>query len=1248
MFKKVGALVMALAIVISSIPVYGTNTAEAASKNEGTAELRIYSTSDLHGQSVTYSYDTASDHKNGSLAQIAGVIKDDKEDIEHGTSMLVDCGDVIFGLGAKATMSEQVSTDKQYMYELMESMNYDAITLGNHDFDYGYDYEKSILDSSGLADKVVLSNVYDAKTGKYPWATRKMIKKTVVTSKNKKKTIKIGVTGATIPQLSTFAPWKGILATKNIVDAIQDQAELLDEEGADIIVVLAHSGIGEYDQEDYSVENVGYLLTEIAPIDVICLGHTHVNFPSIDSSVDQVYEYPGVNVDNGLINGKVVVQEADHGQALGISKLKLKFVNGKVQIVNKKAEVRKITAEDEEDESIVRKNEPFDKIFRNMYEKVEVDNGVTYDNYFGMLEDNPLIQLVNDAKIAHGQKVVAQEVPEFSNCPIIASTAYNAAGTQSAYDYVKVNGTITLRDVLNLQMYAQEYSKFYYVTGAQLREMLEWQASAYEVPELASQTEWKDSNYNTFAAEGLCPILDPEWENWDGLYIFDGIEYEIDPTNLPRYNREGELMDENAHRITKLTCNGVSVNDNQKFVWVNRNLTKKAWPMIYESVKKQLLVKKTEQLTNVLAEYIEEQQSISDFRIGCDDNWKVAFPTAENYVIKSSEESIGVAINKPWYLEVLDQKDGYAYYRAKLDTTSYDNSGPFLSISELETGTSGEPVTIAVQTSDRSGISEISYLSGVHYSDDGEWNRSSKVTGGSFKAISNGVYSVKSTDSRGNSTVKFIKIDNINTELATTPKVDTVKNTKKYVTGKGSVGATVYVKTKTGVYHTEVGSNKKFSCQVEGLLADKEVKIWQVDSKGRTSEEVTVTVKRTGANKPIVDNITNKKKYITGKLNDSSYCRVLAVRGDKVYIPKGQKSKYKESNLYKKKFKKKQIVETAYSYDEDTKKFSLRVPNIYADQSFKVYSYDLISRASLVTKDKADDVAPNQPVLEDTIAQEGVVYGHVPEPKEGKTYTINVETEGVEYTGTADENGYFSVVTTCVEIDEDVSVTACDTDDYGQERESLARDVKAESCFDVFGKEGSTSAYLEYLDNKSESLLGFAEPGNPEEEYTSLIIDNRKINFETNEEGDFEYVFEKKKAAGTKIGLLIRYHDGSVKAYAETKVDLAIPDAPEFFMDEKITEDTKRIKIGGVDDANAVLLVGRYTYKPIKKKKVEKDGEDYYYYIFKPDILRKGAKVRAYLKNASGSSKKTQYGFVKKGKKKDKKNKKNKKNKKDE
>ena len=44
-------------------------------------------------------------------------------------------------------------------------INYDAITLGNHDFDFGYDYIVSQLEMSGLMEKCVLSNVYSSING---------------------------------------------------------------------------------------------------------------------------------------------------------------------------------------------------------------------------------------------------------------------------------------------------------------------------------------------------------------------------------------------------------------------------------------------------------------------------------------------------------------------------------------------------------------------------------------------------------------------------------------------------------------------------------------------------------------------------------------------------------------------------------------------------------------------------------------------------------------------------------------------------------------------------------------------------------------------------------------------------------------------------------------------------------------------------------------------------------------------------
>ena len=150
--------IISLALAVTTFTGIFSGTAPkellAKSKYEGVGRLRIYSTSDLHGQSTTFNYDTASLHKNGSLAQISTVIKNDKKTLKNGNTLLVDSGDTIFGIGAKSPMEKKlpIASSDQYMYKLMATMGYDALTLGNHDFDYGYDYEKKVLEDSGLAD----------------------------------------------------------------------------------------------------------------------------------------------------------------------------------------------------------------------------------------------------------------------------------------------------------------------------------------------------------------------------------------------------------------------------------------------------------------------------------------------------------------------------------------------------------------------------------------------------------------------------------------------------------------------------------------------------------------------------------------------------------------------------------------------------------------------------------------------------------------------------------------------------------------------------------------------------------------------------------------------------------------------------------------------------------------------------------------------------------------------------------------
>ncbi|MCR4605059.1 MAG: metallophosphoesterase [Eubacterium sp.] len=1230
MKKRVIGAILAAAMFVSVLPVSGPSAAaKKKHKNDGTANLRIFSTTDLHGQSTTFNYDTASLHKNGSLAQISSVIKDSKKTLKNGNTLLVDSGDTIFGIGAKATKEKRVpiSSDEQYMYKLMKAMGYDAITLGNHDFDYGYSYEKKILKSSGLSSKTVLCNVKDAKTKKYPWATRKIIKKTVKTTKGVKRTIKIGLTGVVEPGLSTYTPWKDVLEVEDAVTAAEKQVDLLKEEGADIVIILAHTGIGPGEYQEALSEDVTYELADIDGVNVICAGHTHYNYPvKTEEYTKSVLKYDGVS-SNGKINGKIVVQEEDHGQAVGITDLKFSFKNGKPRLIKKNTKVRKIKESDPEDQVIIKKNSKYDAAFKELCEKSEAASEHSYNNYFGMLEDNALVQMTNDAKIAHAQKVIKDSAPEYAKYPIIASTTYYQAGGASPNNYITAGGEIKLKDLLNVQMYAQEWAKFYYVTGAQLKEALEWQASAYQAPEESNSSKWKDKNINELTAAGMSPVLSPEWEKWEGLSIFDGVEYVIDVTGKPRYNKAGKLINSDAHRISSLTRDGKNVKDDDIFVWVTRNMTTTHWPMIGEEVSKQLLVKKTKQLANIIEDYVKEQESFGMLSIKADDNWRVDFPGGGNYLVKTSSAAREFVNSKSWFVDTLRSDNGYDYYQINLGTEYKDTAGPMLVVSPLETNKSGDPIDVSVRASDVSGIASVVYAKG-NLTEYDSWSSASTVYNGQFKVTDNGEYSVMAKDKNGNKTIKHIRIGNIDPNAANTPKVNKVKNSQTVVTGTATPGATLYVETSVGEFSTTVADDGTFSCDVEGLLAGKDIYVWQVDKKERISDKVAVTVTRGGANVPIVDEITNKNTAITGSVNDSGYCKVVAIRSKKVYIPKGQKARYKKSKIYKNN-KKKKIVECDYSYDSETKEFKLKVPKIYADQKFTVLSYDWIGRSSISEKYEVEDVAPNRPEVETVVAQEGKVYGHIPSPK-ADSYKVKVDVSGITYTGEAGADGKFLIDTKAVPTGVKIQVKATDVDDGGKKRTSIKASAKAVNSFESLKRKSVSKAELYKMNNKDTVVSGYIDAS--EKDIVSLIMGNRHYAVEYDEYGEFFYKLEEPKKVGAKIGLLIRKPDGTIKSYNYIKVTLAKPDAP-VFVTEEVTTETKKVKIKTTEKGKGFLRVGKKRYKSKKIKKKVKGDVTWYYHTFKIKEPKKGKKVIAYLKNKTGYGKKTLLGKVKKAKK---------------
>ncbi|MBR4671021.1 MAG: 5'-nucleotidase C-terminal domain-containing protein [Butyrivibrio sp.] len=175
--------------------------------------------------------------------------------------LLVDSGDFSQG-------TPYVSTSKgASAVTLMNAADYDIVTLGNHEFDYGYDQLRSNLAQAKF--KVLCANVLDAN-GNPIYDPNYLY--------TNGSGIKIGFFGMETPETQTKVNpglIQGItfLSKSDIYKCAQEQTDALKAQGADLVICLAHLGVDEESAPDGHRSIDMYAKTK--GIDLILDGHSH-------------------------------------------------------------------------------------------------------------------------------------------------------------------------------------------------------------------------------------------------------------------------------------------------------------------------------------------------------------------------------------------------------------------------------------------------------------------------------------------------------------------------------------------------------------------------------------------------------------------------------------------------------------------------------------------------------------------------------------------------------------------------------------------------------------------------------------------------------------------------------------------------------------------------------------------------------------------------------------------------------------
>lgn len=533
-------------------------TLVAASAHAATVELRILETTDLHSNMMDFDYYKDAPTEKFGLVRTASLISAARS--EATNSVLVDNGDLIQGspLGDYMAAKGLKKGEVHPVYKALNTLNYAVGNLGNHEFNYGLDYLNKAL--AGAKFPYVNANIIDTKTNK-PLFTPYLIQNTEVKDKEgKTRTLKIGYIGFVPPQIMTWdkANLSGKVTVNDITETARQYVPEMRAKGADLVVVVAHSGLAA---EPYKAmaENSVYYLSQVPGVDAILFGHAHAVFPGKDFAAIK-----GADIAKGTLNGVPAVMPGMWGDHLGVVDLTLNNDGGKWQVTQSKAEARPIY-DAAAKKSLAAEEANMVKVLKADHdatrEFVSQPVGKSADNmysYLSLVQDDPTVQVVNNAQLAYVKHFI-QGDPNLANLPVLSAAApFKAGGRKNdPASFVEVEkGQLTFRNAADLYLYPNTLVVVK-ATGAEVKEWLECSAGQFNQIDVHSAKPQSLINWDGFRTY-----------NFD---VIDGVKYQIDVTQPAKYDGECQPVNKDAERIKNLTFNGKPIDPKMTFLVATNN-----------------------------------------------------------------------------------------------------------------------------------------------------------------------------------------------------------------------------------------------------------------------------------------------------------------------------------------------------------------------------------------------------------------------------------------------------------------------------------------------------------------------------------------------------------------------------------------------------------------------------------------------------------------------------------------------------
>jgi 2',3'-cyclic-nucleotide 2'-phosphodiesterase/3'-nucleotidase len=492
--------------------------------------LRLLATTDLHSHLLAYDYIKDQPTQGGGLAGLARLISEARAQAQAAQVpvLLLDNGDTFQGTPLADHLAARAVDADHPIVACFNRLHYDALGLGNHDLDHGLPYLKAV--ATALDMPMLSSNLREVNLS--PVRAQALL--SVPLPPGAPAPLTVGLLSVLPAQSAAWHQHHLGTGTKMTEpeDAVGSAVSHLRASGADLVVVLAHMGVGHRDGATTDTQ-AAHLLVHSGRIDALVLGHTHRRLPSVDYA-----HRPGVDVATSTIGGVPAIMAGHAGSDLGVMDLELHHTPDQGwQIARHRCVLRPNGANVKPDPVIEALAMPVHhSVVRELAEPVATTDKALH-SYFSVVSPSLTQHLTAHAQYRLVRSALART--EYADLPVLsAAAAHLAGGRDGPGNYIHVPaGPVLRRHISGLNPFANQTLGIR-IDGAGLQRWLEHAVVLFH-------TQRHDAPHQR--------LVNPDVPTFQFDTIF-GLEYRIDVTAPP------------FSRISQMRFEGVAVRPDQLFV----------------------------------------------------------------------------------------------------------------------------------------------------------------------------------------------------------------------------------------------------------------------------------------------------------------------------------------------------------------------------------------------------------------------------------------------------------------------------------------------------------------------------------------------------------------------------------------------------------------------------------------------------------------------------------------------------------